>query len=101
MAVNPDGEGQHTPQELRFGVRACCLGLALAYVLVFPLKWFGLMPDHLTWLGLTLAPAAYSGRWFRCSQGFFGLRNRWWLLFVPVGLFLAVLIGLNIARLGR
>lgn len=33
----------------------------MAYALVLPLKWHGLMPDHMGWLGLACAPLALLG----------------------------------------
>ena len=96
-----DGEQQPSLPELRFGVRASALGLVLAYALIFPLKWAGLMPDHDSWLGLALAPAAMFGLLGSMFAGLLWLRGRWWLLFVPVALLsLAVLLELNLARWG-
>src|SRR5690242_7542353 len=68
---------------LRFGVRGCGVGLVLAYALAFPLKWAGLMPDHVTWLGLAVVPPAMFGLFGSVFAGALRLRHRWWLLFVP------------------
>jgi hypothetical protein len=89
-------------RDLRFGVRAFILGWALSYALVLPLKWFDMMPDHLTWLGLVLAPAALFGPPISLFAGYLWLGRRWWVLFTPVSfLALTILIALNIMRLNR
>ena len=54
----PDSDLEPLIPHLRFGVRACLCGLLLGYALAIPAKGAGLMPAHLTWLGLTLVPAS-------------------------------------------
>jgi hypothetical protein len=73
-------------KSLRFCIRACATGLVLAYGLVFPLKWAGLMPSHLTWLKLAVAPAIMFGMLGSLFVGVLWLGQRWWLLFVPTAL---------------
>ncbi len=86
----------HIAADLRFGARACAVGLLLAYGLVFPLKWLGLMPDHLSWIGLTLLPAAMFGLLGSLLVGPLWLRERWWLVFVPAALLCwAIMLGLT------
>lgn len=88
------GWNQIEPQ-LRFGARACAVGLVLAYGLVFPLKWWGLMPDHLSWIGLLLSPAALFGLLGSLFVGPLWLRRRWWVLFLAAAVFSwAVMLGL-------
>jgi hypothetical protein len=95
------GWQQLLPQ-LRFGAWACAIGLVLVYAVVFPLKWAGLMPDHMTWITLTLTPAALLGSLGSLFVGAIWLRHRWWLVWVPaLVLCLAVMIGLTVARLAR
>lgn len=48
-------------RERRFALRACGVGLLAAYGMVLPLKWYGLMPDHLGWLTLVWLPIAMFG----------------------------------------
>ncbi|MFO0918842.1 MAG: hypothetical protein U0872_11065 [Planctomycetaceae bacterium] len=87
---------------LRFMFWAFVIGLLLAYTLVFPLKWVGLMPDHLTWLGLALGPGALFSIFISAFAGLLWLKQRWWMLFLPVSLIsLAVLTGLNVANWNR
>jgi hypothetical protein len=40
----------------RFTLRACGVGLLLAYASVLPLKGLGWMPPHISWLGAVVAP---------------------------------------------
>jgi hypothetical protein len=87
-----DEDWKQLDPELRFGVRACGVGLTLAYALTFPLKWAGLMPDHISWLGLTVAPAAMLGLFVSLFAGGLWLRNRWWLVFIPFALLSWVLM---------
>jgi hypothetical protein len=99
--ASSDEQWQQLLPQLRFGVRACFLGFGLAYALVFSLKADGLMPAHMTWLGLTLAPAALFGVLGSMFAGMLWLKHRWWLLFVPVLLLsCAVMVILNLIRLG-
>ena len=99
--TNSGGAGLPTLRELRFGVRSCALGLLLAYALVVPLKWNGLMPDRLTWLDMLLGPAVMFGVIGSMFAGHLWLKQRWWILFVPVAVLAwAVMIGLLIARQG-
>jgi hypothetical protein len=42
----------------RFTLRACSVGLVLAYASVLPLKGLGWMPPHISWLGAVVAPLA-------------------------------------------
>lgn len=71
-------------RECRFGLFACGIGLVLAYALVFPLKLAGLMPGHLSWLGLAIAPAAILGLLGSLFAGVLLLRRRWICLFLPM-----------------
>jgi hypothetical protein len=80
--MRDEGWEQIAP-DLRFGLRGCGVGLVLAYTLAFPLKWAGLMPGHLTWLGLAVAPAAMFGLLAAPFAGALWLGRRWWLVFVP------------------
>lgn len=70
-------------RDFRFGLRSCIVGLLLAYALALPLKWAGLMPDHMSWTGLTVGPAAIFGLLGSLFAGVLWLRERWWLVFVP------------------
>ena len=83
--MSESGSEQLNPQ-LRFGLRACAIGLVLSYAMVFPLKWNGLMPPHLTWLGLTVTPAATFSFLGSMFVGPLWLGRRWLRLFVPVSL---------------
>jgi hypothetical protein len=40
----------------RFTLRACALGLVVAYASVLPLKALGWMPPHISWLGALVVP---------------------------------------------
>lgn len=74
------------PAFLRFGFRACVFGLIAAYAFALPLKWSGLYPAHLTWLGVLVFPAAI----FTLIGSFFGLQlrfnGRWWIPYSMVSL---------------
>ena len=70
--------------DLRFGWRACLIGWVLAYALVFPLKWMGLMPPHLTWLGLVVGPGAIFMLLGSLFVSPLWLGRRWWMLFTPI-----------------
>ncbi len=68
---------------MRFGVRACLFGLVLGYVLTIPARWAGLMPAHLTWLGMTLVPASVFALLGSLFAGPLLLGRRWPWFFIP------------------
>jgi hypothetical protein len=87
---------------LLFGLRACLVGLILGYCIVFPLKYYDLMPDRLTWLGLILAPMSMFGLLASLFAGRLWLGNRWWLLFFPMTVAAAaILLALNVSNWTR
>jgi hypothetical protein len=54
--------GDGDPRRIRrFTLTACALGLGVGYAAVLPLKWHGMMPDHMTWLTLVVLPLVLFG----------------------------------------
>jgi hypothetical protein len=45
----------------RFTLRACAVGLVVAYASVLPLKGLGWMPPHISWLGALVVPPVMFG----------------------------------------
>ena len=84
----------HLKRESVFAIRACAVGLIAAYSIVLSLKWAGMMPDHLTWLRLSVVPAMPL---IIIGSKFAGYlwQGRWRWLFIPVTwTFIAIMIGL-------
>ncbi len=72
--------------QLRLGVRLCVAGLLVAYALLLTLKGYGILPDHVSWLGCFVVPAvlfSFLGSLFAFPLW---LRERWWLGFLPFAL---------------
>lgn len=70
-------------RQCRFALWACVVGLLLAYALVLPLKFAGLMPERLSWLALLIAPGAVFSILGSQFAGVLILRQRWGWLFLP------------------
>ena len=88
--------------QLWFIVRAWAIGLLMAYGLSFLLKLLDLLADHLTWLGLTVGPAALFSILGSPFAGRLWFKERWWMFCFPVSFVaLAVLFGLNMANWNR
>jgi uncharacterized membrane protein len=98
LTAIPERLRQNLPQ-LRFYLLACFFGLLAVYAWVFPLKACGLVPEQVTWLVLTLAPAAIFGACCCVFAGMFWCRNRWRLLSLPLLLCLTLLIFVSLTLL--
>ncbi len=95
-------EDRPTTEELalfRLGTFTPAVGLALGYAITVPLKAFDMLPSHITWVGVALAPAAIFGLVGSLFAGRLWLGHRWWMLFAPVAIVsLTTLAWLNLAR---
>lgn len=69
---------------LRFGLRACLAGMLLGDALAISLKRAGLMPPHISWLGVSLVPAAPFILLGSLFAGPLLLGRHWRWLFLPV-----------------
>ena len=82
----PDSDLEPLVPYLSSGLRVYLFGLLLVYALVLPIKWAGLMPTHITWLGLALVPAALFALLGSLLAGPLVLGRRWLWLFVLTAL---------------
>lgn len=99
MAESRDQLPEELTRSIRSGLRLLGLGLFLSYALIVFLKLAGFYPGHMTWLGLTLAPAAIFVLLGAPFAGLLWLGPRWWLFFVPVAFCsITILYGLNVAN---
>lgn len=79
-----DGDFESDAPHLRFGFWACVVGLVLGCAIGIPLKWVGLTPAHISWLGVSLVPASLFTVVGSLFAGPLFLGRRWPWLFVPV-----------------
>ena len=99
--ADPDLEEQFE-RENRFCAWACVVGLLLAYALVLPLRWAGLLMPHASWFGIVVL----LGSLFAAIGARFAfplwLRERWRIGYVPFVLLCgAVMIATTYFELGR
>lgn len=62
------------------------LGWCLSYCVVIPLKALDLMPAHMSWLGILIAPTAIFSLLVSLFVSPMWLRNRWWIGVLAVGI---------------